>query len=148
MIGNGVGIVEARAGEPLVDTRRMLVERRRELLSEIQGRVRDARELGASTNHHNIDLAESAEAEPEDDLAFALIQIKTEMLQRVDEAISRVDEGTYGCCIDCGEVIASARLRALPFAVCCRDCEETRERERPRKRVPLLRVPSGLGSRY
>jgi DnaK suppressor protein len=126
----------------------MLVERRRALLREIQSRVRDVREVGSSTIHHNTDPAEPAEAEPEDDLAFALIQMKGEMLQRIDEAVLRVDEGTYGCCIDCGEAIGSARLRALPFAVSCRDCEETRERERPRKRVPLLRVPSGLGSRY
>ena len=110
MIGNGVGIVEVPVDQRRLDTRRMLVERRRELLSEIQGRVRDVRELGPTTNH-NTDLSEPAEAEPEDDLAFALIQMKTEMLQRVDEAISRVDGGTYGCCVDCGEVIASADRR-------------------------------------
>ena len=126
----------------------MLVERRRELLSEIQSRVRDVREVGSRTKHHNADLSETTEAEPEDDLAFALIQIKAEMLQRIDQAIQRVDEGTYGCCTDCGEAIATARLRALPFAVSCRNCEETRERERPRKRVALLRVPSGHASRY
>jgi DnaK suppressor protein len=97
------------------DIRRMLVERRRELLNEIQNRVWDVREAGSNTNHHTTDLADTVEAEPEDDLVFALIQLTAEMLERVDEAVRHFDEGTYGYCVDCGEVIASARLRAMPL---------------------------------
>jgi DnaK suppressor protein len=93
-------------------------------------------------------LTETVEAEPEDDLVFALIQLKAEMLERVNEAVRHFDEGTYGYCGDCGEVIASARLRAMPFAVRCRDCERTREDEQHRERALLLRVPSGFGARY
>ena len=147
MICTEVGTAEVAVGERRDDIRRMLAERRRELLSEIQIRVRDVREMGSNTNHHTTDLAETVEAEPEDDLVFALIQMKAEMLERVNEAVRHVDEGTYGYCVECGEVIASARLRAMPFAVRCRDCEETREDERHRERVQLRRAPSGLGSR-
>lgn len=148
MICNGVGIAEVLVGERPDDVRRVLVERRRELLNEIQSRVRDVREAGSSKDHHTTALAETVEAEPEDDLVFALIQLKAEMLERVNEAVRHLDEGTYGHCVDCGEAIASSRLRALPFAVRCRDCEETREDEHHRERVQLQRVPSGLGSRY
>jgi DnaK suppressor protein len=148
MIRTGVGIAEAAVGERRDDIRRMLVERRRELLNEIQSRVRDVRKVGSNTTHHATDLAETVEAEPEDDLVFALIQMKAEMLERVNEAVRHFDEGTYGYCVDCGEVIASARLRAMPFAVRCRDCEDTREHEQHREHVQLQRVPSGLDSRY
>jgi DnaK suppressor protein len=147
MICTGVGTAEA-AVERREDIRRMLVERRRELLSEIESRIRDVREIGSNTNHHTTDVAETVEAEPEDDLVFALLQMKAEMLKRVNEAVRHFDDGTYGCCVDCGEVIASARLHAMPFAVRCRDCEETREDEEHRERVPLPRASSGLCSRY
>jgi DnaK suppressor protein len=58
--------------------------------------------------------------------------MKAETLERVNEAVRRVDEGTYGYCVDCDHVIASSRLRALPFAVRCRNCEETHEEEQHR----------------
>ena len=148
MICTGVGIAEMAGGERRNDIRRMLVERRRELLNEIQRRVRDVREIGSNMDHHVTDLAETVEAEPEDDLLFALIQMKAEMLERVNQAVRHFDEGTYGYCVDCGEVIAAPRLRAMPFAVRCRDCEETREGDQHRDCVQLQRVPSGLGSRY
>jgi RNA polymerase-binding transcription factor len=129
------------------DIRRLLVERRRELLNAIQSRVRDVREEGSAKYHYPSHPAETIEAEPDDDLPFALIQMKAEVLQRVNEAVRHFDEGTYGYCVDCGEVIALSRLRAMPFAVRCRDCEETREDGEHRERVQLRRLPSGLGSR-
>lgn len=147
MTCTGVGIADGLAGERRDDIRRLLVERRRELLNEIQNRVRDIREEGSAKYHYSNHPAEAVEAEPDDDLAFALIQMKAEVLERVNEAVRHFDEGTHGYCVDCGEVIASSRLRAMPFAVRCRDCEDTREDEEHRERVQLRRLPSGLGSR-
>src|SRR5688572_11172554 len=130
------------------DIRRMLVERRRELLNEIHCRVRDVREERSSNQHHTTHPGEALEADPEDDLAFALIQMKGEMLERINEAVRQIDEGAYGYCVDCSELIAPSRLWAMPFAVRCRDCEETREHAEHRERVQLQRVPSGLGFRH
>ena len=117
MTCTGVGIADGLAGERRDDIRRLLVERRRELLNEIQNRVRDIREEGSAKYHYSNHPAEAVEAEPDDDLAFALIQMKAEVLERVNEAVRHFDEGTHGYCVDCGEVIASSRLRAMPFAV-------------------------------
>ncbi len=74
-----------------------------------------------------LDAAESSEADIQDDIEFALIQMKAETLNKIDEALRRLEEGTYGYCFECGEEIAERRLRALPFAVRCKDCEEARE---------------------
>ena len=144
----GVGIADVAMAEPCDEIRRVLVERRRELLNEIQSRVRDAREVGSDGYRHTTDLDDTIDAEPEDDLVFALIQMKAEILERVNEAVRCVDEGTYGCCVDCGDVIAASRLRAMPFAVRCRDCQETCEQQRGRDRIQLHRAPSVLGSRW
>ena len=74
-----------------------------------------------------IDDAESSELDIQDEIGFALIELKMEMLKQIDAALQRLEEGRYGDCFECGTEIAQARLRALPFAVRCRDCEQSRE---------------------
>ena len=109
------------------ELRRMLIARRRDLLNEIQNNLRDARADASGQRPYRVESGETTEVHPEDELAFALIQIKGEVLNRINEAVSRLDEGTYGYCGECGDAIAASRLRALPFAVRCKDCEEMRE---------------------
>ena len=82
----------------------------------------------------NLDQGESSEVDIQEDIEFALIQMKSETLNKINEALRRLDEGTYGNCFECGEEIAEARLRALPFAVRCKDCEEARETAEQRER--------------
>jgi len=143
-----VGITGAVVGGGREDVRRRLLERRHELLTEILGRVRDVRETGSNNPPHTTDQGDTLEAEPEDDVLFALIQMKAGTLERIDDAIRHLDDGMYGHCIDCGGVIASSRLSAMPFAVRCRDCEGTREGEQKWVRVRMRRELPHLGSRY
>ncbi len=110
------------------DLKRMLDERRRGILNEVQGRIRDQREADAWGKVHEVlDAVESSEADIQEDIEFALIQMKAETLTKINDALGRLDEGTYGYCSDCGGEISEQRLRALPFAVRCKDCEESRE---------------------
>jgi DnaK suppressor protein len=123
----------------------ILEERRREIMSEVQGRMRDVRAEGAgSTVQGVLDAAESSELDIQDEIEFALIQMKAETLHRINEALERLEEGTYGRCFECGEEIEPRRLRALPFAVRCKDCEEAREVAAQRERVLSRRV-TGFG---
>jgi len=118
----------------------ILEARRREIMSEVQGRMRDVRAEGAgSTVQGVLDAAESSEADIQDEIEFALIQMKAETLNRIDEALRRLEEGTYGYCFECGEEINEKRLRALPFAVRCKDCEEAREVKQQRERLMAQR---------
>ncbi len=80
------------------------------------------------------DVGETSEADIQDDIEFALIQMKAETLSKIDEALARLEEGAYGNCFECGEEISEQRLRALPFAVRCRECEEVRENALLRER--------------
>ena len=112
----------------------MLEDRRRELVDEVQGRIRDARTAG--TNESEVlDQGESSEVDIQDEMEFALIQMKAEALNKIDVALRRLQEGTYGQCFECGDEIAKARLLALPFAVRCKDCEEARETAELRERI-------------
>jgi DnaK suppressor protein len=58
---------------------------------------------------------------------LALMQMKSETLKKIDQAILRLESGTYGRCQECDVEISPARLRALPFAALCRDCQEEAE---------------------
>ena len=116
------------------ELRQMLEERRRELMNEVQGKIRDVRTDG-SKDREVFDQGESSEVDIQEDIEFALIQMKSETLNKVDAALRRLEDGTYGDCFECGEEISQARLRALPFAVRCKDCEEARETAEQRERM-------------
>ncbi len=128
------------------ELRRMLDDRRQQILSEVHGKIRDARAEGSwSQKHEVLDQGESSEADIQEDIEFALIQMKAETLNRINEALNRLEEGTYGFCFECGDEITEARLRALPFAVRCKDCEEARETAEQRERLmQQKRGPSAL----
>ena len=128
-----------------VELKRILEERRREILAQVQEKMRDVRaEGGIGEGQGVLDAAESSEADIQDDIEFALIQMKSETLNRIEEALVRLDEGTFGNCFECGDEIAERRLRALPFAVRCKDCEEARELAERRGRMSTSRRASGL----
>ena len=61
--------------------------------------------------------------------------MKAETLTKINDALHRLEEGAYGYCADCGGEISDKRLRALPFAVRCKDCEEGREMAVEREKV-------------
>jgi DnaK suppressor protein len=127
--------------------KRILEERRREVLSEVHERMRDVRSESPTPNAQGVlDDVEDSEADIQEDLEFALIQMKAETLVKIDEALVRLEEGNYGSCFECGSRISERRLQALPFAVRCKECEETREAVLQRQRV--VAQHRGAASRF
>ncbi|HXE81448.1 MAG TPA: TraR/DksA family transcriptional regulator [Vicinamibacterales bacterium] len=127
-------------GSRYEDLKRILEDRRREIVAEVQGRMRDVRSEASNPKLNDVfDAGESSEADIQEDIELALIQMKSETLQRITEALQRLEEGEYGYCFECGEEIAEQRLRALPFAVRCKDCEEAREVAEQRERLVAQR---------
>ena len=123
------------------ELKQMLSERRREIQAEVQGKMRGVREEGTWGGKLNevLDAVESAEADIQEDLEFALVQMKSETLTKINDALARLEQGDYGNCYDCGAEIAEKRLRALPFAVRCKDCEEARETAEQKQRQMIAR---------
>ena len=122
------------------DLKVMLEDRRREILNEVQGKIRDQRdEQTWGKVNEVLDAGESSEVDIQEDIEFALIQMKAETLTKINEALGRLEEGTYGYCSECGGEISEQRLRALPFAVRCKECEEAREVAAEREKVAAQR---------
>lgn len=103
--------------------RYMLEERRREIHEKL-------RSLRESLPAEVLEVRDAEEHSVDDfvqEVDFALMQMKSETLARIDEALKRVGTGSYGVCAECGVEIAEARLQALPFAARCRECQEAEE---------------------
>lgn len=62
-----------------------------------------------------------------EDISLRQLSTHRETLLKIDEALRKIREGTYGKCEDCGEDISVERLKVLPFAIYCIDCQERRE---------------------
>lgn len=111
--------------------RKMLSDRRREMRDAVHSGLRDGR-TGRPIEVR--DDLEHSDADIQGDIEFALIQMRSETLTRIEAALVRLDAGKYGSCFECEAEIAERRLRALPFAVRCQACEERHEQEQRRAR--------------
>ncbi len=129
------------------ELKEMLLGRRSEIQAEVHGKIRDVRSEGTWGGKQNevFDAVESSESDIQDDIEFALIQMKSETLNKINDALVRLEQGDYGNCFGCGEEIAEKRLRALPFAVRCKTCEEAREvAEKRERQISSRRSASSL----
>jgi DnaK suppressor protein len=122
----------------------MLEDRRR----EIHEKLRSLREAIPLEAHDVRDAEEQSVDDFVQEVDLALMQMKSDTLKKIDQAIQRLEEGSYGRCSECEQEIAAARLRALPFAVLCRDCqEESESRERyAREAKAFARLQKELAS--
>jgi DnaK suppressor protein len=99
-----------------------LLRKRVELLAA--GGVKPLQETMGDVNSRQGDLADQASGNNEVHIQLKLKQTDAKILQAIEEALRRIDLGTYGVCRDCGEPIADARLSAIPWTRSCISCKE------------------------
>ena len=106
----------------LATLKEALLRKRGEILAASTG----TRPLPASVdvNSRQGDLADQASGNNEVHIQLKLKQTDAKILQAIEEALTRIDKGTYGICRDCGEPIAPARLNAIPWTRVCIKCKE------------------------
>ena len=95
--------------------KQILNDRRRELHSDVHNRIRDGRTDRPTDVRDDL---EACDADIQGDFDVVLVQMRTETLTRIDEALFLVGAGQYASCVECEGEIAERRLRASPFAVC------------------------------
>ena len=107
---------------------------RKQLEGEREAAVEELREYGADPESHRVEkipgvdenFADLAQATAERSEIYALIEQTRGRLAEVDAALEKIEEGTYGVCVDCGQEIAEARLEARPLSVRCVECASQR----------------------
>ena len=98
-----------------------LLRKRAEILSEVGGKPL---QTTMDNNTRQGDLADQASGNNEVHIRLKLKQTDAKILQAIEEALYRLEQGNYGECLDCGEGIAPARLTAIPWTRMCITCKE------------------------
>jgi DnaK suppressor protein len=115
------------------------VDRFRELLQEERQRVIDAIEYLHKENPGSIEdetedettddhIAETATATLDRQIDYTLEENSENVLSYIDGALARIEQGTYGTCVNCRKPISEERLAAIPWATQCIDCKRLEER--------------------
>jgi DnaK suppressor protein len=110
----------------LAKMREQLVEMKTKLLSEIDSELRAEREANKDEGMDTYDLASE---ERDREINFILSDRERVKIKQIDDALERMEEGSYGVCESCGLEIAEERIAAMPFTRLCRDCQQDQERE-------------------
>jgi DnaK suppressor protein len=100
----------------------VLLKKRQELLASLRG---DPEALAIVQTPDEVEFAVKT---AEQDVSAVTADLRNQTLREVENALTRVSRGSYGVCEACGEEIAPARLKAIPWARCCVPCEEQRSR--------------------
>ncbi|MGH9399697.1 MAG: TraR/DksA family transcriptional regulator [Thermoanaerobaculia bacterium] len=105
--------------------RRLLLEKKSSLSNEL-AKTRNAEE--ETIEESTQDIADKAVSSYTREFLYSLSDIDRTTLVRIDEALERTGEGTYGTCLSCGQPMAEKRLTAVPWAPHCVDCQELAEK--------------------
>ncbi len=111
--------------------RNLLNERRQELLTEA-GKTVD----GMDQNGNFPDPTDRAAMESDRSFTLRMRDRERKLIAKIEEALRRLEDGSYGVCEECGEKIGAARLKARPVTTLCIDCKSVQEvAERKNKSV-------------
>lgn len=109
----------------LLDERRRVVDAIDNIHAENPGSLGEETE---ETTYQDNHLGDIATATFDREMASTLEENSTHVLTEIDGALARIDEGTYGICLRCGQPIGQERLEALPWATLCIDDKRKQER--------------------
>jgi RNA polymerase-binding protein DksA len=111
----------------------LLVERNK-FASEIRSIAREAskdlRETSGDLSTHPIHMADISSDTYERELSMSLASTEQEVLYQIDDALTRVDDGTFGICQQCDKPISMSRLKAVPYGPLCIACQRTQEQKK------------------
>jgi DnaK suppressor protein len=115
----------------LKTARETLLEMKKQLLAEIQQDLKQGREASKDEGMDTYDLASEAR---DREINFILTDRDRGKLQAIEDALERIEEGSYGICESCEAEIAEGRLQAMPFTRLCVQCQADREIEAKQNR--------------
>ncbi|MBF0531470.1 MAG: TraR/DksA family transcriptional regulator [Candidatus Omnitrophica bacterium] len=86
-------------------------------------------EGGETDSGHVMHMADVATDMYDREFNLGLASSEREVLGKIDTALRRLEDGTYGLCTECKKAIASARLKAIPYVETCLKCQENIEKK-------------------
>jgi DnaK suppressor protein len=106
----------------------MLMRKRQEILKEIEGSLGQSLSEDKQRRLESArDVGDQALMDLDRELGISLMEMRNRRRQAIDDALTRLTEGTYGICAECGVEITERRLDAVPFAKLCVECQSKEE---------------------
>jgi len=112
--------------------KKVLLDEKDKVLNQITNLSEDTlkssqRDSSGDLSGYSMHMADVGTDNFQRELALGLVSNEQQVLYRIEEALKRIEDGSYGKCEVCGNIIKEARLKALPFATMCIGCKEKEE---------------------
>lgn len=119
--------------EDLNKYKKRLLQLKEKLLKDIgaieEEHIRHSAILEGVDSYYPQHAADISDNEFKAETGIKIKENEEKLLEEIDEALDRIDEGSYGICTDCGMLIKEKRLAAMPCAIRCIDCKSKYEKE-------------------
>ena len=122
--------------ERIKHLRQLLITERAKLAQEIRNIAHDAatspRDASGDLSAYTVHLADMAADTYDRELSMNIVSSEQEILYQIDDALKRLDDGSYGVCQQCNQPITMSRLKAVPYASLCIKCQRAKEQKTKR----------------
>lgn len=116
--------------------RQLLITERIKLAEEIKSIARDVstspRDASGDLSAYTVHMADMAADTFDRELSMNIASSEQKTLYQIDDALKRLDDGSYGVCQECNQPIAMSRLKAVPYASMCIECQRSKEKKSKR----------------
>ena len=118
----------------LLEFKKIVLKKKEEILAEIKQISEDTlkksqKEASGDISGYTYHMADVATDNYDREFSLVLASNERELLFAIDEALKKIEEGTFGICEDCKCLIAKNRLKALPYAPLCVKCQSKKEKK-------------------
>ena len=122
--------------QQLKQFRQLLITEREKFAGEIKAIAKNTakspREASGDLSAYTVHMADMSADTYERELSMNIVSTEQEILYQIDDALKRLDDGSYGICQQCNKSITMSRLKAVPYASMCITCQRTKEQKNKR----------------
>ena len=123
--------------QQLKQFRQLLITERAKCAGEIKSIAQETskspREASGDLSAYTVHMADMAADTYERELSTNLVSSEQEVLYQIDDALKRIDDGSFGVCQQCNKRIVMSRLKAVPYAPLCISCQRSKEQQKGKK---------------
>ena len=116
----------------LAEYKKLIEKRKAELVDQISNlkaeTQKSQKDAAGDISGYTYHMADVATDTYDREFSLGLVSSERKILYELDDALKRIEDGTFGICEDCGEPISKSRLKALPHARLCVACQEKKDK--------------------
>jgi DnaK suppressor protein len=117
----------------LAEFRKLVVKGKKEILENIEhisgeGLNQSQKDAAGDISGYKYHMADVATDTYDREFSMGLVSNERRLIYEFDDALKKIEEGTYGICEDCKSFIAKTRLKVIPYARLCLKCQEKKEK--------------------